>query len=81
VSVARDPRVDPRVRDVVRVRDFDYDGEARTYEMTVNERQPRHVHARRVWPDGVTTSARFWIRQWRNYMAAAEVVTVAEDAE
>ena len=82
MSVARDPRVDPRVRDVVRVRDFDYDDDAtRAYEMTVTERQPRHVHARRVWPDGVTTIGRFWIREWRNCMSGAEVLTVAKDAE
>lgn len=54
-----------------------FEGE-RPYLLTVTERRPRHVHAHRKWPDGLTTSARFWIRNWRACMAGAEVVVVAQ---
>jgi hypothetical protein len=72
----RDPRVEPKRGDAVRVPDGDSGGH---FTLTVTESRPRHVHADRIWPDGLTSCARFWIREWRMYTSDAQILHTAPD--
>jgi len=69
VRATRDPRINPRPRDILRRADV---------TTTVVGLSPRKVYFRSLWADGMTTAGSLFFGDWRKMVAGADVVHIED---